>query len=66
MSGDAAPLHIGRVGLQSAGGTTLLVDWRADEPRPPMIALADVDPTTPDHRAAVAALTGDDLRVAAV
>lgn len=43
-----------------------LVDWRADEPRPPMIALADVDPTTPDHRAAVAALTEDDLRVAAV
>ncbi|MGV9481807.1 HelD family protein [Gordonia aichiensis] len=34
MSGDAAPLHIGRVGLQSAGGTTLLVDWRAEAARP--------------------------------
>ncbi len=34
MTGDGASLHIGRVGLQSASGSTLLVDWRAEAARP--------------------------------
>ena len=32
-----------------AGDPARLVDWRADEPRPAQISLADVDVTTDDH-----------------
>ena len=34
MTDDGAYLHVGRVGLQSAEGSTLLVDWRAEAARP--------------------------------
>lgn len=40
-----------------------LVDWRANEPRPSAISLADVDLTVDDHRAAVAALTSEAIEV---
>lgn len=40
-----------------------LVDWRATEPRPSAISIADVDLTATDHRAAVAGLTAQPLDV---
>lgn len=40
-----------------------LVDWRADEPRPSAISIADVALSAGDHRAAVAALTAEPLEV---
>ncbi|MBA4084974.1 4'-phosphopantetheinyl transferase superfamily protein [Janibacter terrae] len=41
----------------------LLVDWRATEPRPARISLADVTLDAASHRAAVAALTDEPLEV---
>lgn len=41
----------------------LLVDWRAAEPRPARISLADVRLGAASHRAAVAALTDEPLEV---
>ena len=49
--------------VSGPGEPARLVDWRADEPRPAQISLADVDVTTDDHRAAVAALTDEQLVV---
>lgn len=40
-----------------------LVDWRADEPRPSAIRIADVILAAGDHRSAVAALTTEPLEV---
>lgn len=40
-----------------------MVDWRAEEPRPPFATLADLEPEAQDHRAAVAALTDRPLRI---
>ena len=42
-----------------------LVDWRADEPAPPSVALLDLDLQDQSHRAAVAALTDQPLEVIA-
>lgn len=51
--------------VSGPGEPARLVDWRADEPRPAQISLADVDVdvTTIDHQAAVAALTDEQLVV---
>lgn len=40
-----------------------LVDWRAEEPAPPAVSLVDLDLTTDNHRAAVAALTDASLTI---
>ncbi len=40
-----------------------LVDWRAEEPRPPAATIVDLDLEAQDHRAAVAALTDRELRI---
>ena len=41
----------------------VLVDWRAEEPRPAFATLADLEPEARDHRAAVAALTNQQLGI---
>ena len=40
-----------------------LAEWRAEEPGPTAVSLADVDLATGSHRAAVAGLTGEPLEV---
>ncbi len=40
-----------------------LTAWRADEPAPPAVSLADLEPTTDSHRAAVAALTDGPVEI---
>lgn len=49
--------------VSAPGLAPRLVDWRADEPRPTAISISDVALAAGDHRAAVAALTDDDLEV---
>ena len=49
--------------VSGPGEAPALVDWRAEEPRPGTIAIADVDLEAADHRAAVAALTAQPLEI---